>query len=226
MDSAVIPAAFEYVRVETPVEAFVALELPEARVIAGGHSLLPMMKLRLATPSRLVDIADLPWRDLGVDESGYRIGALTTYDELLRSARVTGCDALYECAARVGDLQVRNAGTLGGGLAHADPAADLAAGVLALEARMLLESRDGARLVPAADFFLGPFSTAMRDDELLAAIVLPLPARFVRSAYVSVEDPASGYPIAGAAARVGLVDGRVMQCSVGEVVPGSVEVWW
>jgi CO/xanthine dehydrogenase FAD-binding subunit len=174
-----------------------------------------MMKLRLAFPSVLVDISPLGYR--GVDEraSDLRLGALTTYDELLRSVPVPGLSALYECAARVGDLQVRNAGTIGGGLAHADPAADLAAGVLALGARLVLEAPDGTREVPAEAFFIGPFETELRHGELIVEILVPMPAEHEGSAYVSVENPASGYPLAGAAVRCRLEDRRIAACSIG-----------
>jgi aerobic carbon-monoxide dehydrogenase medium subunit len=196
-------------------EAFTALADPDARVIAGGQSLLPMMKLRFALPTLLVDIAPLDWRGVDDGPADLRIGALTTYDELLRSRPIPGFGALYECASQVGDLQVRNAGTVGGGLAHGDPAADFAAGALALRATLLLESADGVRKVGAENFFLGPFTTVLKQAELLTAIVVPRPAPTEGSAYVSIEDPASGYPLAGAAVRIRLEGSRVAECSIG-----------
>jgi carbon-monoxide dehydrogenase medium subunit len=195
----VIPAAFEYVRPESVEQALAALADPEAKVLAGGHSLLPMMKLRLARPETLVDISALGLRDVRVQDGELRIGALTTYDELL-SADVDLPDALREAAAAVGDVQVRNAGTVGGALAHGDPASDFAAAALALGARLLLQSPAGTREVPADGFFLAPFTTGLAEQELLTEIVVPLDT--TGSAYVAVEDRASGYPLAGAAAKV------------------------
>jgi aerobic carbon-monoxide dehydrogenase medium subunit len=214
----VIPATFEYVRAESRTEAFDALADPDASVVAGGHSLVPMMKLRLATPSRLVDIAPLDFRGVQAGTNGgdaVRIGALTTYDEVLRTPAVRGLQVLYECCASVGDLQVRNAGTLGGGLAHADPAGDLAAGVLALETRLVLDSPSGPRQVEAEDFITGPFTTAIREQELLVELVVPPQPDGQGSAYVSVPDPASGYPLAGAAVRVRCQAGRMIGCTIG-----------
>jgi carbon-monoxide dehydrogenase medium subunit len=213
-----IPAAFEYVRAESRAEAFDALADPEASVVAGGHSLVPMMKLRLATPSRLVDIGALDFRGMDAGQNGgesVRIGALTTYDQVLRSPPVGGLQVLWECCASVGDLQVRNAGTLGGGLAHADPAGDLAAGVLALETRLILDSPSGQRELPAEDFITGPFTTAIRDQELLIELVVPLQSDGEGSAYVSVPDAASGYPLAGAGVRVRCEGGRIIDCTIG-----------
>src|SRR5712692_1464408 len=118
-----IAAAFEYTRAGSIEDALEALADPEARAIAGGHSLVPMMKLRLARPSRLVDIGGLDFRGVTDDREGLRIGALTTYHELVSLDAALGLpDALRECASSVGDLQVRNAGTVGGGIAHGDPA--------------------------------------------------------------------------------------------------------
>jgi carbon-monoxide dehydrogenase medium subunit len=211
----VIPANFEYLRVRIVEEAFAGLDDPEARVIAGGHSLLPMMKLRLAVPSMLVDIAGLNWRGVRVEPGQICVGALTTYDELLRSQIAERLGCLSDGAARVGDVQIRNAGTFGGGLAHADPASDITAATIALEAELVLVSARGSRHVSAADFFTGPFTTRLEHDELLSEVRFPKPEPSEASAYESVEDPASGYPIAGAAVRVRVADGRATQCTIG-----------
>ena len=206
-----IPAAFDYVRPESVDEALAELADPEAMAIAGGHSLLPMMKLRLARPSRLVDLAGLGLGGVAVDGSTIRIGALTTYDELLSLRDVPLPGALCDGAARVGDVQVRNAGTVGGALAHGDPASDFAAAVIAIGTTLLLHSPEGDREVAAEAFFLGPFTTLLTRQELLLELRVPVPAAGEGSAYVAFEDPASGYPLAGAAVRVGS-DGR---CTVG-----------
>jgi len=211
-----IAAAFEYTRAGSIEDALEALADPEARAIAGGHSLVPMMKLRLARPSRLVDIGGLDFRGVTDDREELRIGALTTYDELVRLDAALGLpDALRECASSVGDLQVRNAGTVGGGIAHGDPASDLAAGVLALEARLRIRSTSGTRECPADEFFLGPFTTALEQQELLTEILVPRPRLGEGSAYASITDPASGYPLAGAAARIRVEAGRIVSCTVG-----------
>jgi aerobic carbon-monoxide dehydrogenase medium subunit len=208
----VIPAAFNYVRPGSLDEALAELADPEAKAIAGGHSLLPMMKLRLARPSRLVDLASLDLAGVAVDGGTIRIGALTTYDELLSlrdDAPLPG--ALCDGAAEVGDVQVRNAGTVGGALAHGDPASDFAAAVIATGTTLLLRSPDGDREVAAEAFFLGPFTTLLTQQELLLELRVPVPAAGEGSAYVAFEDPASGYPLAGAAVRVGSDGG----CTVG-----------
>jgi carbon-monoxide dehydrogenase medium subunit len=210
----VIPAAFDYVRAESVAQALDALDAEDAKVIAGGHSLIPMMKLRVARPSRLVDIAGLRFRGV-TDGSGLTIGALTTYDELIRDAEARVPDALRECAESVGDLQVRNAGTVGGGLAHADPASDIAAGVLALDATVRLVSRSGERVLSASELFLGPFATALGAQELLTEIVVPEQPAGSGSAYLSIEDQASGYPIVGAAVVATLDHGRLGSCAIG-----------
>jgi carbon-monoxide dehydrogenase medium subunit len=205
----VIPAPFEYVRARSVDEALEALSDPEAKTLAGGQSLLPLMKLRLARPSVVVDIGEL---DLaGVEERADEIhlGALTTWDQLTRAdtLRRPELAALGDCARGIGDLQVRNRGTLGGGLAHADPAADMPAVALALGARVCLRSPAGEREVAASDFFTGPFMTVLGRQELLMEMIVPTPPHGSGSAYVTVEHPASGFALAGAAA-LALADGR------------------
>jgi carbon-monoxide dehydrogenase medium subunit len=208
----VIPAAFDYLRPHTLDEALDALADPETLALAGGQSLLPLLKLRLARPARLCDLAALDLRSIEIDEAEVRIGALTTWDDLARAvelAAVPGLEAVRECARAIGDLQVRNRGTIGGGAAHADPAADMPAVLLALDARIRLRSPDGAREILAEDFFLGPYSTARADGELIVEIAIPRPGQGARSAYVAVEHPASGYALAGACALVAAAGTRV-----------------
>jgi len=195
----VITAPVEYVRPGSVEEAIAELADPESRPLAGGHSLIPMMKLRLARPSRLVDLASLGLAGVVLEGSTIRIGAMTTYDELLSQTSGSLPDALRECAAAVGDVQVRNAGTVGGSLAHADPASDLAAGVIAAGATIVARSPDGEREIAAERIFVGPFTTSLAQQELLVEVKLPADPGGSGSAYVSFEDPASGYPLAGAA---------------------------
>jgi carbon-monoxide dehydrogenase medium subunit len=210
-----IPAPCRYVRPSTIAEALTALEDPDAKVLAGGHSLLPMMKLRLARPSVLVDVVDVIPAGVRQLDDTLRIGAGTTYDELLRSD--AGIPAgLREAARSVGDLQVRNAGTLGGALAHADPACDIAAPLISLNARLRLESLSGEREVATDSYFLAPYTTLLKRQELLMEIILPNgDSASSPSAYVSFDDPASGYPIVGVALGAASKGGSIASCVVG-----------
>ncbi len=200
-----IPAAFDYRRPASLDEALAALAESDgsAKVIAGGMSILPLMKLRLASPDSLIDIGRL--NDLkGVrrmDDGRLAIGALTTYAELLESpARHYGL--LRDALPEIGDLQVRNRGTVGGAIAHADPASDLPACLLALDVELVARSVSGERTIPIAGFFEGAFTTGLREDELLTEIRLPGGRDDAGSAYVSLQNPASGYAIVGVAAVV------------------------
>jgi carbon-monoxide dehydrogenase medium subunit len=211
----VIPAGFDYQRAGCVEEALEALADPEAKVLAGGHSLLPMMKLRLARPSVLVDIGALDLRGIVGCGSEVRLGALTSWDEIARTplARAS-LAALSECAGAVGDLQVRNRGTIGGGLVHADPASDMPAAIMAFGARLRIRSPAGEREVGADEFFVGPFETAVQGQDLLLEILVPRPGLAAGSAYVSVKDPASGYPLAGAVTVVSWENGGCASCAV------------
>jgi carbon-monoxide dehydrogenase medium subunit len=197
-----IPAVVDYHRATSLEDAFEALAQPDARALAGGQSLLPMLKLRVARPSLLVDIGALDLRGIELAGDELRIGALATWDALASAPELEAPSlvAVAECAAGIGDLQVRNRGTVGGSLAHADPASDLPAVVLALGARLELRSPDGERSLAAADFFQMPYTTALGERELIVAVVVPVPPSGSGSAYVSVEHPASGFALAGAAA--------------------------
>jgi len=200
----VIPASVDYVRAASFEEAFAALAAPEAKILAGGQSLLPAMKLRIARPSRVVDIGAFELHGVEERDGSLLVGALARWhvlEQLPVLQRPAYC-AISECAAGIGDLQVRNRGTIGGSLAHADPASDMPAVVLALDGMLTLRSRDGERELPAAEFFLGPFTTALAQGELITEIRIPRPAEGSGSAYVAVEHPASGFALAGAAALV------------------------
>lgn len=200
-----IPAPFRYARAASIDHAFELLAEADAKVIAGGQSLIPVMKLRIARPSLVVDISRLELRGVETRGDELHVGPLTTWDELLEAEelRRPGLAAIGECAREIGDLQVRNRGTVGGGLAHADPASDMPAVLLALDAALQLRSPDGERTIRLADFFLGPFATALGERELITSVVVPLPAAGSGSAYASVEHPASGFALAGAAALAG-----------------------
>ena len=172
-----IPAPFDYQRPTTVADAvrLLAESADEAKVIAGGHSLLPMMKLRFAQPAVLVDIGDIG-ELRGITTSGDRIviGATSTHATVAGSALLAErVPLLAHAASLVGDPQVRHRGTIGGSLAHSDPAADLPVAVVAADATMVIVGPTGRREVPADDFFRGPFETAVEPDELLVAISLP-----------------------------------------------------
>jgi carbon-monoxide dehydrogenase medium subunit len=200
-----IPTSFDYVRAESLKDALKALSAGDGtKVIAGGHSLLPIMKFRLAQPPRLVDISRLQeLKGIAEKGRGARIGAGTTYRELLDSDLLRERFPLIaEATETIGDLQVRNRGTIGGSLAHADPVSDMPAVMLALDATFNLRSRTGKRSVKAREFFQGAFTTAMAEDELLTEIILPALPTGAGSCYLSHDHPASGYAIVGAAAVV------------------------
>jgi carbon-monoxide dehydrogenase medium subunit len=195
-----IPAQVDYVRPDTLEDALTALAEPDAKAIAGGQSLVSVLKLRLVRPSVLVDVGRLDLRGLRLSGDELRIGALTTWAELAAAPELErpGLRGIAECASGIGDLQVKNRGTIGGSLAHADPASDMPAMLLALDAKLELRSASGGRVVPASGFFLGPFLTGLEPQELLTEIVLPLPPPGSGSAYESFEHPASGFALAGA----------------------------
>jgi len=208
-----IPAAFEYTRASSVEEALGILASDEgAKVIAGGQSLLPLMKLRLAQPARLVDIGRLS-ELRGVtrlDDGRLSVGALTTYAELLNSPAVH-LGVIRDVLPTIADVQVRNRGTVGGAVAHADPASDLPAALLALDAEVVVQSAAGSRDVKVDGFFTGAFTTALGHDEILAAVILPAPRVDAGSAYAALDQRASGYPIAGVAAVVFLGAGGMIE---------------
>lgn len=202
-----IPAAFDYDRPASLDEALSLLARDgSAKVLAGGQSLLPMLKLRVASAGRLIDIGRLS-ELRGVrhlDSGGVQIGALTTYRELAAETRL---DWAREAIEGIGDVQVRNRGTVGGALAHADPASDLPALTMVLDYTAVLRSSGGEREVPLDVFFRGPFETAMEPDEILVAIRRGRLPDGIGGAYVNMEQPASGYSIVGVAAVVGHAHG-------------------
>jgi carbon-monoxide dehydrogenase medium subunit len=224
-----IPSTFDYHRPSSIDDALAMLAEhgSSAKVIAGGQSLLPLMKLRLAQPERLIDIGRLDGDLRGVRElpdGGLEIGALTTYAEVLVSTQL---NFARECIEGIGDVQTRNRGTIGGAMAHADPASDGPALALALDYSAVLRSRRGERVVPLDGFFRGAFETAIEPDEILVAIRRPPLPQGIGGAYVKIEQPASGYSLVGICAVLGHVHGvygsstidhvRVAITGVGEV---------
>lgn len=171
------PVAFDYHRATSLEDALQWLHAnPEGKVVAGGQSLIPMMNFRIARPQALVDINALEHLNY-IEQTGdtLRLGALVRHEELARSAKVQqACPVLAECAAEVGHWAIRNRGTLGGSIAHADPAAELPTAMVALNATFTLSSVDGARKVAAADFFLGFLTTDIQQNELVTEVEIPL----------------------------------------------------
>lgn len=196
-----IPTPFEYFRPQTLNEAgSLLLKYGEdAKVLAGGHSLIPAMKLRLAQPKTLVDIAGIADLNYIRERDGtIAIGAMTTHYDIESSKLLADrCPLLTEVAPRIGDVQVRNKGTIGGSLVHADPAADWPAAILALDAEMEIAGPNGRRTVKAGEFFVDMFQTAVQPNEILVEIRVPATGRSV--AYVKFAQKASGFAIAGVA---------------------------
>ena len=215
-----IPSAFDYVRAATLEHAFAALDDggEDAKILAGGHSLIPAMKLRLSTPSLLIDISRIPGlQGLTVQGDAMRIGALTTHAALAASDELRAfAPALWDAANVLGDPQVRNRGTIGGACAHADPAADYPPVLVALDARLELSRRGGSREVAAGEFFRGLFDTALAQGEIVTAIVVPAAPV---SAYVKFPHPASHYAVVGVAASLSLDGGTIRSARV--VVGGA-----
>ena len=216
------PASFDYYRPTSVAEAAQLMSRhAEAKVLAGGHSLLPVLRLRLAAPPALIDITGIA--DLkGIREEGgaLHIGATTTYSAILASDTVKrSCPVLAEAVAQIGDLQVRNCGTIGGSLAHADPAADLPTLMVALGATITAGSGSGQREIPAAQFFVDLFTTALKPGELLTAVKVPTCGEGTGAAYLKHPHPASRYAVVGVAALLSVRDGKLERASV--VVGGA-----
>jgi carbon-monoxide dehydrogenase medium subunit len=216
-------ANFDYHRARTLSDAQRLLAAnPGAKLLAGGHSLIPLMKLRLAAPPAVVDIGRIPeLRGIARSGDGIRIGALTTHAEIAASADIQkSAAALAEAAGVVGDPAVRARGTIGGNIAHADPASDLPTVLVALDARILAVGPSGERTIAADGFFTGIMSTSLADDEVITAIVVPAaPARGQGSAYVKFAHPASRYAVIGVAASVTMAANA---CSAARVALGGL----
>ncbi len=199
-----IPQEFEYSAPATLQEALQLIAGGERKVLAGGMSLVPLMKLRLAQPGHVVDIGRI--RDLNyITESGgvVRIGATATHHDIETSPVIRGrCPLLGEAAGHIGDTQVRNMGTIGGSIAHADPAADYPASLLALEAKIRLVSAKSDRTVAASDFFLDAFTTAVEPGEMVLEVLIDSEEPREGYRYEKVPHPASGFAVVGIAARV------------------------
>jgi len=213
-----IPAAFDYQRASSVDEAVTLLAESggDAKILAGGHSLIPTLKLRLARPATLIDIGRIDELK-GISEDGDTIviGALTTHDDVASSDVVQAkAPNLAAAAAAIGDLQERNWGTIGGALAHAVPAADYPAAILADKAEIVVQGPNGSRTVPAAEFFVDIFKTAVQEDELITTVRVPARAAGTGSVYLKFPNPASGYAVVGCAANVTMDGGKCANAKV------------
>ncbi len=218
--------AFEYARANSVDEALslLAQHGSEAKLLAGGHSLVPTMKLRLAAPNTLIDISGLSELS-GISESGGKIhiGALTTHRMVEHSALLREkCGVLAELAGKIGDPMVRNRGTIGGSLAHADPAADYPAAILILNAEIEIAGPSGRRTVGSDTFFQEMFETAVGEGELLTRITIPMLGPNEGAAYVKFENTASRYAVVGVAALVSMYGGHCQAARI--AVTGAAPV--
>jgi aerobic carbon-monoxide dehydrogenase medium subunit len=214
----VIPAQFEYARPASVDEVLTLLrdKEGEAKVLSGGYSLLPLMKLRLAQPGLLVDLRDVSGLD-GIRETDddLRIGARATHRQVHEHPIIADrYPFLAEVAGGIGDPQVRNWGTIGGSVAHADPASDWPAAMLADGTRIVCRGLGGERVVPAREFFLGPFSTAIEPTELLVEVRFTRRSRGVGGAYTKLERRTGDFATVGAAAVLALADGRISSAGI------------
>jgi carbon-monoxide dehydrogenase medium subunit len=214
-----IPASFDYIAAKSLDEAIslLAKHKDDAKILAGGHSLLPAMKLRLMQPKVLIDLGRI--RDLSyIKEEGgqIRIGAMTTHfqveiSDLLRRS----CPLLPETASHLGDMQVRNKGTIGGSLAHSDPAADWPAAILALDAEIVATSAKGDRVIKATDFFVEMLTTSLQLGEILREIRIPSGKGKPAQAYMKVRHPASGFAVVGVAVNLSIDGGKCQSAGIG-----------
>jgi aerobic carbon-monoxide dehydrogenase medium subunit len=221
-----IPEAFEYTAPATIAEAMdlLASRGDDVKVLAGGHSLIPMMKLRLASPGVLVDIGRIPeLRGIHRHSDRVTIGATTTHAQIEQSGDLRDrFPIMAETATVIGDPLVRHRGTFGGSLAHADPAGDWPAVALALDATIRATGPNGERAIPAREFFIDLFTSALEPDELLTAVDLPYPTLSTGMAYEKFAHPASGYAVIGIAAVIGVdADGICRDCRVGITGAGA-----
>ncbi len=218
-----VPAPFEYQRAKSVDETLALLQRfgDEARIIAGGHSLLPMMKLRLARPEVVIDINDLHELDYVRQEgSELRIGALTRHRTLLESELIGRFFPIFHDAERViADPLVRNRGTIGGSLCQADPSEDLSAVCAAVKAQAVIRGADGSRVVSMDEFHLGPYETAVGPGEMLVEVRIPV-WQNAGSAYEKVERKAGDWAIAAVGAAVSLNNGRIADASFGYAAVG------
>src|SRR5262245_40256498 len=214
-----IPSNFEYFAPTTIDEALSLLDQhgDDCKILSGGHSLIPVLKLRLASPAVVVDIGKIAQlKTIKVENGVIRLGANATHAAIAASAEIKQhCPLICETAAQIGDQQVRNRGTIGGSLAHADPAADWPAAILALNAEIVARSSKGERVIKASDFFVDVMISAVTANEIVTEVRIPVPAQPQAAVYLKVPQPASGYAIVGVAAQLKLKDGKCEEVGIG-----------
>ncbi|HEU4413552.1 MAG TPA: xanthine dehydrogenase family protein subunit M [Candidatus Angelobacter sp.] len=214
-----IPSSFDYIAAKSLDEALslLAKHKDDAKILAGGHSLLPAMKLRLMQPKVLIDLGRIKDLSYIKEEGGkVRIGAMTTHFQVETSDVLRrSCPLLPETATHLGDMQVRNKGTIGGSLAHSDPAADWPAAILALDAEIVATSAKGDRVIKAADFFVEMLTTALQPGEILREIRVSGSKGKSAQAYVKVRHPASGFAVVGVAVNLVIDSGKCQSAGVG-----------
>lgn len=212
-----LPNTVDYYRASSVSDALSVLKAnPDAKILAGGHSLIPAMKLRLNSPSMVIDIANLSDLNYIKEEGGnICIGAMTTHGQIAHSSLLADKLPLFtETADVIGDVQVRNMGTIGGSIAHADPSADWPAALLAANASIVVTNGDETRTIPATDFFVGFFSTALEEGEIITEIQVPIPAAGTKMTYQKFMQPASRFAIVGCAAIAKVENGVVSDITV------------
>ena len=221
-----VPAAFDYRAPTTLDEALMLLREhgDDAKVMAGGQSLIPLLKLRFASPALVVDIGRVSGLSgIEAEDATLRIRTRTRHFDLERDTSLDSvCPILREAARQISDPLVRNLGTVGGSLCHADPAGDWGSVMLALDAQLVARSASGERTIAAGDFFQGPFSTALRPDEVLTEIRIPRPGAGRRSggAYLKLERKVGDFATVGVAVQVQLTDGTVEKAGIGLTAVG------
>jgi carbon-monoxide dehydrogenase medium subunit len=218
-----IPQEFDYSAPTSLQETLQMIADGERKILAGGMSLIPMMKLRLAAPEHVVDLARVPGLNHIAESGGtIRIGATATHHDIETSTVIRArCPLLVEAASHIGDMQVRNRGTIGGSIAHADPAADYPATLLALEAQVRLASAKSERTVAATDFFIDAFTTALEPGEIVVEVAVPAEESSEGYRYEKVPHPASGFAIVGVAARIKKSGAKISMARIGVTGMGA-----
>ena len=218
------PRTFSYIAPSTLEEAISILDkYPEdAKILAGGHSLVPMMKLRLASPKYVVDISRLDGLEYITESDGMlTIGALTTHHAVETSKLILAkCPIMSEAAGLIGDPQVRNAGTIGGALAHGEPAGDWGSIILSLNGELKTKSPSGERVIKIDEFFLGPFETALKPNEILTEIKIPLPPQPSSSAYLKLERKVGDFATVGVGVQLKIDDQTITDVGIGLTAVG------
>jgi carbon-monoxide dehydrogenase medium subunit len=217
-----IPQTFEYSAPATLAEALHLID-GDRKLLAGGMSLIPLMKLRLAQPGHLVDLGRVSGLN-GIEAAGGKIhvGAMATHHDVETSPVVrANCPLLGETVGSIGDPQVRHRGTIGGSIAHADPAADYPAALLALEAQIRVVAAHRERIIAAEDFFMDAFTTPLEPDEIVVEVLAPVEDSKEGYRYEKVAHPASGFAVVGIAARIKKTGGKIAMARIGVTGLGS-----